>query len=374
LMNTSDDSHSKETRKYLIIAEQLRRDILSGKYKVGENIPAVRKLAVKYNVTPLTASKATAYLASLGYLVIKQGSGGKVIIPEKNNRKYTITLLVNKERSNLEMPINYFYKDIYLAYLLFLNNKNYNPNIVSYKKDEESVPDDFNERLKSTDGVIILGDLPDCYYKFFERRNIPLAIFGEQIPPEYSARIGTVRTDMVKLEEAVHYLVSLGHRNILFSLDHEIYRNSVYFTRLELIRKTLESSSGGSPFRLEVFQFTADDSESAARLQALMDSGFSATVCYNDISALNLYSLVSLLGKNIPSDLSVIGIDDILPSKMATPPLTTVRVDIEELTLKAINIIEQLLTDHTQKRIIEQVDTELILRKSVARNTKPTSL
>jgi DNA-binding LacI/PurR family transcriptional regulator len=165
-----------------------------------------------------------------------------------------------------------------------------------------------------------------------------------------------------------------SHRNILFSLDHEIYRNSVYFTRLELIRKTLESSSVGSPFHLEVFQFTADDGESAARLQTLMDSGFSATVCYNDISALNLYSLVSLLGKNIPSDLSIIGIDDILPSKMATPPLTTVRVDIEELTLKAINIIEQLLTDHTQKRIIEQVDTELILRKSVARNMNATSL
>jgi DNA-binding LacI/PurR family transcriptional regulator len=367
-MYKQKDEQIKDTRKYLIIADQIKLDILSGKYKTGENIPALRKLAATFNVTTMTVSKATAHLASLGYLDIKQGSGGRVNIPEKISKKFSITLLVNKEKNDLELPINYFYKDIYLSYLLFLNSKKYIANIVSYKKDDKAVSENFMNEIKTSDGVIVLGDLPDCYFRYFDELDIPLVIFDRNVPTGYKSRIGVLNTSMSKLEEAVNYLISLGHKNILFSIDDEIYLNTIFYQRLEIIKKTLGEWTEKIPYKLEVFQFKPNNKESANKLKILIDKGFKASICYNDISALNLYTLADLLNKNIPSDFSIIGIDDIMPSKLALPPLTTIRVDIERLTLKAINIIEQFLTSGSRENITDEIETELIIRKSVYRN------
>jgi LacI family transcriptional regulator len=358
----------KETRKYLIIAEQLKLDILSGKYKSGENIPALRKLALKYKVTPLTVSKATAYLSSLGYLNIKQGSGGKAVIPEKINKKFIISLLVNKDKNNLDLPINYFYKEIYLSYLMYLNNKNYDANIVSYQRNEKNIPDDFRKKVENTDGVIVLGSLPGCYYKYFEKNDIPLVIIDRKIPSDYRSRIGTVFISNSKLEEAVNYLISLGHSKILYSIDQEIFLDVIFQHRLEVIKSTLENWPEKLAYKVEIFQFAPDNPDSAEKLKSYISKGFKASICYNDISAINLYTLLNILKKSIPSDFSVIGIDDIFPSTLAAPPLTTVRIDRDKLTLKAIEIIEKFIAGHDQKQIIESIETELIIRKSVYRN------
>ncbi len=359
-MNKIDNKN----RKYLEIAELLKKDIISGKYKTGNNIPSIRKLAETYRVNPLTMSKVTAYLSSLGFLNIKQGSGCKVVYPDNKIKKYSISLLVNKEEKNLDLPINYFFKDVYMAYLMILNNKNFNANFISYQNSDSAVNEEFNENIKNSDGIIVLGDLPACYYKFLEKNDIPLVLIDKKIPENYKSRIGTINIEMKKFEEAINYLISLGHIKFLYSIDNEIYPGIIFNHRLNIIKNTLDNWPGNIPFKLEIFKFLPNNKESESKLLDLINKGFSASICYNDISALNLYSLLNTLNIKIPNDFSIIGIDDIFPAKLAIPPLTTLRVDSYKLTLKAINIIEQFLNDNSQRKIYDKIETEFIIRKS----------
>ncbi|MBN2545023.1 MAG: GntR family transcriptional regulator [Spirochaetes bacterium] len=359
-MNKIDNKN----RKYLEIAEQLKNDIISGKYKIGNNIPSIRKLAQKYNINQLTMSKVTAYLSSLGFLNIIQGSGCKVVYEDNKFKKHSIVMLVNKEKKNLELPINYFFKDVYMAFLMIMNNKNYNATFISYQNDDSCVNKEFSDNIKNVDGFIILGDLPLCYYKYLEKNDIPVVLIDKKIPENYKSRIGTINIEMKKFEEAINYLISLGHIKMLYSIDNEIHPGIIFNHRLNIIKNTLDNWPGNIPFKLEIFKFSPNNKESESKLLDLINKGFSASLCYNDISALNLYSLLNSLNIKIPNDFSVIGIDDIFPAKLAIPPLTTLRVDSYKLAMKAINILEHFASDNKQKKIFDSIESEFIIRKS----------
>jgi Periplasmic binding protein-like domain len=52
----------------------------------------------------------------------------------------------------------------------------------------------------------------------------------------------------------------------------------------------------------------------------------SAAICSNDMTAIGVMRQVFELGVNVPSELSVVGFDDIHLAQFTTPPLTTVHV------------------------------------------------
>ena len=57
------------------IAHILRLDIVSGKYKAGEQFPTVRQLASEASVNPNTVQKALSILENEGLLISKSTSG-----------------------------------------------------------------------------------------------------------------------------------------------------------------------------------------------------------------------------------------------------------------------------------------------------------
>jgi DNA-binding LacI/PurR family transcriptional regulator len=216
-------------------------------------------------------------------------------------------------------------------------------------------------------GAIILGNPPKCYLEYFNKKDIPLILIDRLIPEWYTSRIGLIQTEMNKLDDVVHYLVSLGHTKFLFSTDKSIIPDNVYYERLDIVKKALHSYADTS-YKLETFQFNMSDANHADKMLSFLKNGYSASICYNDISALNLFTLISLLGKRIPDDISVVGIDDIMPSRMAVPALTTVRIDRNEITSLAFNMIEKFSGKGSIRKIIAPVETELVIRKSVGKS------
>ncbi|MFC5822128.1 GntR family transcriptional regulator [Nonomuraea harbinensis] len=65
-------------RPYLRIAEDIRRDIASGRYAVGEQIPVARELSEQYGVAMMTIGNALAVLRDEGLIETRQGSGSFV--------------------------------------------------------------------------------------------------------------------------------------------------------------------------------------------------------------------------------------------------------------------------------------------------------
>jgi len=67
------------------IAEQFRRDIMSGKWDGGERLPAIRETAVELQVNPNTVVKSYAELEAQG-VIFKQRGLGYYVAPGARER------------------------------------------------------------------------------------------------------------------------------------------------------------------------------------------------------------------------------------------------------------------------------------------------
>jgi DNA-binding GntR family transcriptional regulator len=67
-------------KPYVRIADDLRRDIASGVYPVGETLPPGAKLADQYGVSGMTVSNAIAVLREEGLVTTRQGARGATVI------------------------------------------------------------------------------------------------------------------------------------------------------------------------------------------------------------------------------------------------------------------------------------------------------
>lgn len=63
---------------YIQIADRIKKSVLSGQYKAGEQIPAVRQLALEAAVNPNTVQHAFTELEDEG-LIISQGTQGRFV-------------------------------------------------------------------------------------------------------------------------------------------------------------------------------------------------------------------------------------------------------------------------------------------------------
>lgn len=95
-----------DTYLYHQIAETIRKDILTGRYKPGDRLPSVRKLCADWNCTPGTIQRAYNELAREGLLVSRAGRGTQVagIVPQAQAQAQGILRcanLVNRMESSL---------------------------------------------------------------------------------------------------------------------------------------------------------------------------------------------------------------------------------------------------------------------------------
>ena len=90
-----------------------------------------------------------------------------------------------------------------------------------------------------------------------------------------------------------------------------------------------------------------------------------AVFACNDNMALGVYVAAQALGLRVPEDLSVVGFDDVVEAKLASPPLTTIRQPIAEIGAAALRSLLDLRQGHGISRRVE-LATELVVRSSVA--------
>ena len=67
-------------KPYVRIADDLRRDIASGVYQVGDTLPPGARLAEQYGVSGMTVSNAIAVLREEGLVTTRQGARGATVI------------------------------------------------------------------------------------------------------------------------------------------------------------------------------------------------------------------------------------------------------------------------------------------------------
>jgi DNA-binding LacI/PurR family transcriptional regulator len=79
----------------------------------------------------------------------------------------------------------------------------------------------------------------------------------------------------------------------------------------------------------------------------------------NDIMAAGVIKELHKLGRRVPDDISVIGMDDVSLATMITPALTTIKQPFKEMSQKAVELIVK------QKEEVSVADKKIVMEPSL---------
>lgn len=166
------------------------------------------------------------------------------------------------------------------------------------------------------------------------------------------------------LRQAVQHLAALGHRDIVFAAGPQ--QDFTAALRQQCFRKAMREIGivvkGESIF--EEHHTLEGGIEVARRILARKVLP-TALVCSNDLMAIGALKHFHAHHLNIPSDLSLIGLDDIHLAEFTSPPLTTVRIPRIELAATCFQVLFRKLRPQQQPDDPPRImPTSLIIRES----------
>jgi LacI family transcriptional regulator len=185
---------------------------------------------------------------------------------------------------------------------------------------------------------------------------------GARMPAEIPDNEGGAR-------EATEHLLALGHERIAF-IDGpaEVLTSR---DRLGGYRAALEAAGHRYDDRLVASGGFSEEGGRAA-LAGLLDGGgpgFTAVFASNDAMAIGCVVELRSRGVDIPGDMSLVGYDDIPAVRWLDPPLTTVRVPMEEIGAAGVaRLLGLLAADGAPPAgpIVKIHPCELVVRSSTA--------
>jgi DNA-binding LacI/PurR family transcriptional regulator len=87
-------------------------------------------------------------------------------------------------------------------------------------------------------------------------------------------------------------------------------------------------------------------------------------VCANDVTAAKLMGTIIALGKRVPEDIRMVGLDDVSYAKYLPTPLTTMRQDCAEIGAVAMSVMLERIKRPNHPVMDVRVKTELVVRAS----------
>lgn len=161
--------------------------------------------------------------------------------------------------------------------------------------------------------------------------------------------------------EVVEYLHNLGHRTVSFITGPQNRTSSR--TYKHALTAALERTGFPSPECIE-----ADNTIEGGRAAMFSLLGAektpTAVLCGNDLAALGAMRALVESGISVPSQISVIGSDDIPFAQFANPPLSTVRVARDQVGKLAFLALQRLVRTSRRQGAEYVVETRLLVRGS----------
>lgn len=217
----------------------------------------------------------------------------------------------------------------------------------------------------TTDGAImVLAHGQSQHLDALRRHNIPFVVVDHR--GELGVDTPSVgATNWFGGRTAVEYLVSLGHRRIAVIAGPDTLRCSR--DRLSGYRAALEEAGiPVDPMLIRPGAFTP--ASGYEQTCALLDLAEPPTAIFAgcDDQARGVYRALHARGLSIPTDMSVVGFDDVLIAELVAPALTTVRQPLAEMGRTAMRMLQRLISEEPLDSIRVELTTHLIVRDSCA--------
>ena len=320
--------------KYQMIIDDIKSDILSGTYKIGEKIPTESALQDIYKVSRQTVRKAIMELSNEGFLRSEKGSGTYVShqFRAKANGKKT-----NKTIGVITTYISdYIFPSIIRGIEGRLNEDNYSLLLASTNNDVAQEKKALEMMMSyGVDGLIVEPTRSNvynpniAYYLSFQEQEVPFvminAYYEELEVPHFC--LDDVQSSYLATRE----LIAKGHTQlgIIAKMDdlQGKFRMKGFFKALQ------EAKLMFQPEHVLSFD-TATKPELSANLEKFLSEHIdhcTALVCYNDEVGLEVVHVCRKLGISIPDELSIVGQDNSYIAKNANIKLTTLTHPQEQM-------------------------------------------
>ena len=322
-----------------VVFETLRGEIRSGKFVSSERFPSETALTRRFKCSRQTVVHALMSLENLGLLRRERGSGTYLT---KRARRFgsSIGLIIpGIGCGEIFPPI--FQEISRLAQkegiaLLFGGDSSCSAAVRAERTME--LARQFIE--KGVTGVIFQ---PMEFFEESERYNQDIvSIFQAAGIPvvlidcDVVASPGRSMCDVVGINNfdvgriLARHMVEQGARNV------KVLRKPLCATTV--MDRVLGVQTVLGAARIEDFTVTAEPSDEPAIARALRGrNGADAFICGNDAVASHLLVTLRKLGKRVPEDILVAGVDDVEYATLVTPPLTTIHQPCEAIAATAFD-------------------------------------
>lgn len=217
---------------------------------------------------------------------------------------------------------------------------------------------------RGVDGLILVGENhhPDLS-KFLKRRDVPMINTFVYSKHSHGTCIGP---DNHKLfYDMTRYLIDLGHQ-IFAVVAQSVENNDRAQARLEGIKDALaEKGIAVRPQHFAIGQWSVSEGRNLFDRVMSQSPRPTAVICGNPYLAVGAYLESVAMNLKVPEDVSIVGYDDIEVMSHLPVPLTTVRVQSEQVGRNAA----RFLLGQLEGKDIEipfQCDSEIVIRASSA--------
>ena len=215
---------------------------------------------------------------------------------------------------------------------------------------------------RRVDGLIVINPYSDDRFLHIPE-NFPVVFVGAR---SHEKEICSVSLDDEKVAyEATRHLISLGHTNI--ALVTGPMEEDCSQDRAEGYRRALQEA-GIAYDESKVLEGDWSASSGQRALLSFVESGNVPTAVFaqNDRMALGVLRAARDVNLKVPSQLAVIGVDDMPLSSYFDPPLTTMQQDMPLIGQEATRMLLEIIQKKTPAVRELKLSAQLVIRQSTS--------
>jgi len=232
---------------------------------------------------------------------------------------------------------------------------------------------------RRVEGLIVLANwlfLDINVLAELEKNSIPTVMIGRELQTQSISSV--IVDNEAGAYSAIEHLYALGHRKVAFIRGPKTLADSA--PRWKGIRAFAQSKG------LELDSKLIVDLPESGDPMSGFDAGynltrellkhrrsFTALMAFDDLTAFGAIRALSKAGISVPAQCAVIGFDDVAPSNLSTPSLTTIRQPMQAMGEAAANILLESISAVQDKRKIQAIHRKLVPDLVVRESTTPVT-
>ncbi|HHN47155.1 MAG TPA: GntR family transcriptional regulator [Planctomycetes bacterium] len=348
--------------KYEQIEHMIRSKIVSGELKTGERIESEYELAEKLGVHRFTVNKAISNLVRAGLLYREQGKGTFVAAQRHDGTTNCLGVVFGGPTEALfrtgfgTAVIQGIYQAAERSILFFGSNQS----------SARVGPDISDEELARVDGLLAFEIFNDEYIsKLAARRPLVMVDYSSrklQLPSVIFDNVGGVKRAAQKLIEAGHRRIACVGEDPRKEHTDPAWLDRTRGWEAAMDEAGLESRGLFIPIQSRNGEMGID----AAHRLLKMNDRPTAAIAATDSIAAHMMKVFQGEGMEMPRDMSIVGFGNEEVCEVLTPTLSSIGMDMQDMGVKAVNLLERMLKGEDAASTTEIVKTYLIERESVA--------